>query len=182
MIVLGIDPGTTAVGCAAVSEERGVLALRGAELLSIPKRGDTPEKLAALARALERALRRYRPELIAVEKLFFGKNAKTALAVAEARGVILLTAENLGLRVYECTPLEVKLAVSGYGRADKKQVRAMVARLLADPNVKEQNLGRRGRAETDRVPDDVTDAMAIAITALRYVNPVTTWPKDRGVQ
>lgn len=156
MKVMGIDPGTTAVGYAVIREERGALTLVTAELLSIPKRTSTPERLGALARALRAALRQHRPELIAVEEIFFAKNAKTALAVAEARGVILLTAHELGLRVYECTPLEVKLAVSGYGRADKKQVRAMVGRLI-------------GSGAVEKLPDDVTDAIAIAITALRYV-------------
>ncbi len=152
MKILGIDPGTTAVGYAMVSPAGMALRLHRAGLIDIPRAGGVPKQLLALGRSLESIIRELKPEALAIERLFFAKNVKTALAVAEARGVILLTAARLGLRVYEYTPLEVKIAVSGYGRAPKAQVAEMTKRLT----------GSTG----PHYPDDVSDAIAIAITAL----------------
>lgn len=151
--MLGVDPGTTAVGYAVVDETARGLALIEARLLAIPKQMTHSQRLLALADSLNGVISRRQPGALGIEQIFFSKNAKTALAVAEARGVILLTAARHGLIVYEYTPLEVKLAVSGYGRADKHQVKFMIERLLG--------------IKASRLKDDVTDAIAIAITALR---------------
>lgn len=150
MIILGIDPGTTRAGFAAVScDHSGFLA---SDTGIIEVRSPTQvERLMELHRGLEKIIRSCRPHAVAVERLFFSKNVKTALPVAESRGVILLTTALAGTILHEYTPQEVKLAVTGDGRADKAQVRKMVRMSLS---------GGRDLKATD----DVFDAIAIAVT------------------
>lgn len=148
MIILGIDPGTTAIGY-AVLESGMPPRLVDAGLIPITAH-DTAERLAELHRGLSRLIARAKPDVMAVEKLFFAKNAKTAMAVAEARGAILLTAALTRVSVYEYAPVEIKKIVTGNGAADKKAVQKMVALTL--PETK----GLRAR-------DDVFDAIAIAL-------------------
>lgn len=151
MIILGIDPGTTIVGYALIRK-----IPYGAELIeagAIRTKNQNPgKKLEEIKKAVNRLIDIHKPSLVALEKIFFSKNIKTALSVAEARGVIILTAAENHIRVCEYTPLEAKIAVTGYGRADKRQVKEMVRLLLKQTEV--PNL------------DDITDAMAIAFTAL----------------
>jgi crossover junction endodeoxyribonuclease RuvC len=151
VIVLGIDPGTAALGY-------GVIERTGANLRSIdhgclvtgPDEG-LPERLLAIHTCVTELLELHRPSLIAVERLFFSRNVQTALAVGQARGVVLLAAAQAGVPVREATPSEVKTAVAGYGAADKEQVGRMVALLL--------DLTAAPR------PDDTADALAVAIWA-----------------
>lgn len=156
MIILGIDPGTTSVGYALLEGGRGTCRVLSADLVRI-KKTSPHERLAELASGIEKVITKWRPEALGIERLFFAKNQKTALAVAEARGVILLTASRRGLMVYEYTPLEIKKTVTGDGAADKEQLEKMVR--LSLPETKE--LGAR---------DDVFDAIAAALTC--YIKDV----------
>lgn len=151
MIILGIDPGTSIVGYAVVRKEpTGNATLIEARSIEPATKG-AADRLQYIREAVIRVIDIHRPDCIALEKIFFSKNIKTALSVAEARGVLLLTAKEKAIRVFEYTPSEVKLAVTGYGKADKRQVEAM-ARLI----LKTEHLPRL---------DDITDAIAIALTA-----------------
>lgn len=152
MIVMGIDPGTATTGYAFVEESgRNLRALDYGAIVT--EAGTDPSRrLQAIYHGLSERIARFRPQQAAVEELFFCRNVTTAIAVGQARGVILLAAVEAGLVVAEYTPLQVKQAVVGYGRADKEQVQFMVKRLL--------NL-----AEVPR-PDDVADALAVAVCHL----------------
>lgn len=150
MLILGIDPGTTAVGYALLENEAGKQRVVLADLIHIRSKNNEG-RLAEIHRGVQSLIKNWHPEILAIERLFFAKNQKTALAVAEARGVILLTTVLAGLKVYEYTPLEIKKAVSGDGRADKKQIKKILGLTL--PELKYIN-----------APDDVLDAIAIALT------------------
>ncbi|MBI4132141.1 MAG: crossover junction endodeoxyribonuclease RuvC [Candidatus Sungbacteria bacterium] len=152
LTVAGIDPGTTRIGYALVRRDANGASLLCAETIAVPGLGGAGERLAYLSRSLGKRLRRDRPNAVAVEKLYFSRNAKTALAVAEARGIILLTAHKLVPSIWEYAPLTVKLAVTGYGRADKAHVHRAVR--LALPGARLPN------------GDDAIDAIAIALTAI----------------
>lgn len=149
MIALGIDPGTAVCGFGVVSLEDGKLRLVDAGVVRTDPADTDAQRLGDLHAALSQLLILHRPERVGVERLFFQRNVQTAMAVGQARGVALLVAAQAGLAVDEPTPNEVKQAVCGNGAADKGQVAAMVARLL--------------EVTLDGVPDDATDALAVAI-------------------
>ncbi|MBI2055498.1 MAG: crossover junction endodeoxyribonuclease RuvC [Candidatus Sungbacteria bacterium] len=151
MLVAGIDPGTNRIGYALVKSGPPADFI-SAEVISIPSHLEAPDRLSLLHHELARRLTRDNPEAVAVEKLFFAKNTKTALAVAEARGIILLTVQNLVRNIWEYTPLEIKMALTGYGRADKDQMRRMV-RMTFPKRVLPKS-------------DDAVDALAIALAAM----------------
>lgn len=157
LIVAGVDPGTTRIGYAVVSQQINGAELLSAETITISGRSTVAERLGALREALRERLSRDKPHAVAVEKLYFSKNVKTALAVAEARGIILLTASDLVPSIWEYAPLEVKVAVAGYGRADKNQVRRAVRTLLPHASLPSG--------------DDAIDAIAIALTAIYTKRP-----------
>lgn len=148
-VVLGIDPGTATLGWGLVQEQRGDLSLIEYGTIRTPAKSPLPRRLLAIHTALNGLLHRYEPAALAVEKLFFTKNVTTGIAVAHARGVVLLVAAQAGLPIAEFTPMEVKQTLTGYGGADKQQMQTMVRLLL-------------GLAETPR-PDDAADAVAVAI-------------------
>lgn len=152
MTIVGIDPGTGRVGYAVLKGDRHSCVFVSAETIHLPPGKNAAERLGRLETALTERLRRDKPDAVSVEKLFFAKNAKTALAVAEARGIILLTASRLVRSIWECTPLEVKMAVTGYGRADKNQVRKMTRAFFP------------GAALPPG--DDAIDAIAIALAGI----------------
>jgi crossover junction endodeoxyribonuclease RuvC len=149
VIALGIDPGTARCGFGVVALDDGRLRLVDAGVIRTEVGGSDADRLRALHRALTELLGLHRPQRVGVERLFFQRNVQTAMAVGQARGVALLAAAEAGLIVDEPTPNEVKQAVCGNGAADKAQVAAMVARLLG--------------IVIDGVPDDATDALAVAI-------------------
>ena len=152
MKILGIDPGTAILGYGLVEENhKGLLPLTYG-CLRTEKGQPASSRLLKLFLGLEELLGRLKPDGVAVEKLFFASNAKTALSVGEARGVILLCAARAELKIAEYTPLEVKQAVTGYGRAEKKQVQQMVKTLLKLKEIPK--------------PDDAADALALAICHL----------------
>lgn len=148
MIALGIDPGTRRVGYGVVKCDGPTVTFIDAGILTIASIDDVPA-LEETKRGIDALIRKHKPDEVAVEKIFFAKNTKTAIAVAQARGVILLAIKESGVRIREYTPNEVKSGVAGYGHADKKAVLKMV-RLI---------LGKRDLA----VIDDASDALALAI-------------------
>ena len=162
MKVVGIDPGTKQIGYAVLEGDPRAIKSMRAETIMIPRCDSNAARLLLLERSLAQRLKRDRPDVVAIEKLFFAKNAKTAIAVAEARGIILLTAERIVHNIWECAPSEVKMAVSGYGRADKEHVRrailATLPRALVASVMKTDKIIKLG--------DDAMDAIAIALTAI----------------
>ena len=149
MIVLGIDPGYAIVGWGVVRYERGRFAPLDYGAVLTPAGMDFSRRLEIIYDELLALIDRAKPDALAVEKLYFKNNQKTAIDVAQARGVILLAAKKRGVPLYEYTPLQVKSAVTGYGQAEKPQVMEMTRRLL-------------GLREVPK-PDDTADALAIAI-------------------
>jgi crossover junction endodeoxyribonuclease RuvC len=150
VLVLGIDPGTAITGYGLVEEDdAGRLSLVDCGVIRTPAGEPLPTRLRSIFHALNALIQQYRPAAMAVEELFFSNNARTAFAVGQARGVCLLAGAEAGVRTYEYTPLQVKQAVVGYGRASKEQVQEMV-RMLLELDVVPQ-------------PDDAADAVAIAI-------------------
>jgi len=151
MRVIGIDPGTAVTGYGVV-EGLPAPAVIDCGAIRTDADCDMPDRLRSIFEAVAGLVERWRPEAVAVEELFFNKNARSALAVGQARGAVIVAAAQAGVRVTEYTPLQVKQAVTGYGRAGKDQVGRMVKVLLG--------LDRLPR------PDDVTDALAVAICCL----------------
>ena len=150
MIILGIDPGLATLGYGVIEkDERGNCRAIDCGVVVTPKEEGLPVRLAQLEEGLQKILDKFNPDEIAMEELFFSKNITTGIAVAEARGVIICTAHKLGVKVSEYTPLQVKQAVVGYGKAEKQQVIAMVTSLLKLPKPPK--------------PDDTADALAIAL-------------------
>ncbi|NPV71584.1 MAG: crossover junction endodeoxyribonuclease RuvC [Firmicutes bacterium] len=155
MIVLGIDPGTAITGYGVVRSGRDrIEALDFGCLLTTAGR-PARERLKAIHDGVLRLIETHSPDAIAVEKLFFCRNITTAMAVGEARGAVLVAAASCSAVVCEFTPMQVKQAVTGYGKADKQQVQAMVRTLL-------------GLRETPS-PDDVADALASAIAGVHIM-------------
>jgi crossover junction endodeoxyribonuclease RuvC len=152
-LALGIDPGTATTGYGLVRiEPDGSLVAVTYGVILTPKEATASARLVILYDALRYLISEYHPEIAAVEKLFFSRNVTTALAVGQARGVVMLCLEQAGVQAFEYTPNEIKQAVAGYGGAQKKQVQEMVRALLALDSIPK--------------PDDAADALAIAITHL----------------
>jgi len=149
MIVMGIDPGTAATGYGVVEREGAKLRAIDYGCLETLPTQELPARLLEIHRAVTELILTHKPVQLGVERLFFNKNVQTAFAVGQARGVVLLAAAEHGLPVFEYGPHEVKLAVTGYGRADKRQVQRMVQAVL-------------GMSVLPR-PDDAADALAVAI-------------------
>jgi crossover junction endodeoxyribonuclease RuvC len=151
-VALGIDPGTAILGYAVVVAQGSELSLISCDVITTPAGSPLSERLQHIYHRLSEIISTYRPNEAAMEELFFAKNARTALAVGQARGVAMLALANGGLTVAEYTPKQVKLAVTGYGGANKEQVGEMVRILL--------------RLKTIPRPDDAADAAAVAICHL----------------
>ncbi len=151
MIVLGIDPGTAALGYGIVESAAGRVREVDHGCLETSPDVSLPERLLAIHALVDDLVVSHQPDVMAVERLFFSRNVQTAFGVGQARGVVLLAAAQHGVPVREATPNEVKSAIAGYGAADKEQVQRMVQMVL-------------GMAERPR-PDDAADALAIAVWA-----------------
>lgn len=151
MVILGIDPGTGITGYGVIEKKENKLKVLDFGCVKTSKDETSGRRLKTIHRAVRKLIKQFKPDLIATESLFFFKNLKTVIAVSQARGVVVLAAEESGVPFCEFTPLEVKQAVSGYGRAEKQQVQKMVKILL--------NLEEIPR------PDDAADALAVAICA-----------------
>ena len=150
MIILGVDPGTTRVGYGLIKKEGKKLSHLKSGLLKI-KSTRYGSRLVELSRSFENLLKKHRPDVVALEQLYFMKNRKTALDVSQARGVLMLLVVKSGLKVRELAPSTIKKAVTGYGLASKKDVAKMVGYFL--------------KINVEDKLDDVTDALAIAIVA-----------------
>ncbi len=151
MVILGLDPGLATLGYGVIRKEHR----RKAEMLdygviSTPKDENLAVRLCMIEKGLKQIIEKFKPDEIAVEELFFAKNVKTAIAVAHARGIILLTANKECGRLFEYTPLQIKQALTGYGRAEKIQIQQMVKTLLGLKSIPK--------------PDDAADALAVALT------------------
>jgi crossover junction endodeoxyribonuclease RuvC len=152
MLTLGIDPGTAITGYGLINEKKNRLVFVDHGVISTSRKDTSQARLRKIYSGLKALILDYKPRAIAVEKLYFGVNTKTAMAVGQARGIVLLTAAEFKIPLAEYSPLEVKMAITGYGRADKKQIQQMVKNLL-------------GLSDLPK-PDDAADALAIAICHL----------------
>lgn len=150
MRILGIDPGTGIMGFGVIDVSQGGLKLVDAGVIKTPPHTPQDERLEEIYTSLTEIIKDTKPDSFSIEKLFFVRNITTAMSVAEARGVAILAARQNGLPVSEYTPLQIKQTVTGYGRADKKQIQEMVRIQL-------------GLKEAPK-PDDAADALAAAIT------------------
>ncbi len=148
MIIIGIDPGLATVGWGIIKKGKKDKCLGYGVILTKPCLVPA-ERLKRINNELNKIIRKYQPDVLAVENIYFFKNLKTAMPVSQAKGVILLTAAKKKLPVYEFTPLQVKMTITGYGRAEKKQIQRMVQELL---DLKEMPR-----------PDDAADALGVAI-------------------
>jgi crossover junction endodeoxyribonuclease RuvC len=156
MLILGIDPGTAITGYGLLEAQGNKLKAVDYACVRTPANMPLEHRLLAIHGAVEDLIKQYKPTHLAVEELFFNKNVRTALSVGHARGVIILAGVSAGLEVFEYTPLQVKQSVVGYGRADKAQVQFMVKTILNLPEIPK--------------PDDVADALAIAICHTHFFN------------
>lgn len=153
MVILGIDPGYATTGFGLISAERGNYHLLQYGTVTTPPELSFPQRLNMLFEDMTRLLEVTKPEAVAVEELFWGHNITTGIGVSHGRGVILLAVERAGLPLFEYTPMQVKQAVVGYGKAEKRQVMDMTRRFL-----KMEKMPR---------PDDAADAIAIALCHAR---------------
>lgn len=150
MRILGIDPGTGILGFGVIDiDDHGKMQLVDAGVIRTPVNEEDAIRLLTIFDELSDIIMQNKPQAMAVEKLFFAQNITTAMTVAQARGVVLLLGQQNGLDLYEYTPLQIKQAITGYGKADKKQMQEMVRVLLALKEVPK--------------PDDAADALAAAI-------------------
>ncbi len=157
MIVVGFDPGIATLGYGVIKKEpKKNPEMIDYGIISTPKEENLAVRLCMLEKGVKQVIDAFKPDEIAIEELFFAKNVKTAITVAHARGVILLTANKECGRIFEYTPLQIKQALTGYGRAEKKQIQQMVKMLL--------------RLKSIPRPDDAADALAVALTHVQTKN------------
>lgn len=149
MRIMGIDPGTGILGFGVIDNEKGKAGLVDAGVIRTPVRQADSDRLFTIYEELDQLIKEHKPQILSVEKLFFIRNITTAMSVSQARGVVLLLGKQHDLELYEFTPLQIKQAVTGYGKADKKQIQEMVKVIL-------------GLKEIPK-PDDAADALAAAI-------------------
>ena len=155
MRILGIDPGYGIVGWGLIDADNGIQVIDYG-VVSTPKELTLPERLEVIYSSIQSLINSYKPDVMAVEELFYFKNQTTVIPVAEARGVILLSARMCKLPIFEYTPLQIKQALTGFGRAEKKQMQLVVQSIL-------------GLEKIPR-PDDAADALAVAICHLQTNN------------
>ncbi len=150
MRIIGIDPGTGILGFGVIQVDKGQARLVDGGVIRTPVKEDDAVRLQTIFDELTDVIKETKPTEMSVEKLFFAQNVTTAMTVAQARGVVLLCGRQAGLNIYEYTPLQIKQALTGYGRAEKKQVQEMVRVILQLKEIPK--------------PDDCADALAAAIT------------------
>lgn len=160
MLILGIDPGYAIVGFGLVESSGAKQRLVACGAINTPAGLRLSARLLQIARDLEELISRFHPDALAIEELFFNNNVTTGIGVAQARGVIIMTAEKMGIPIYEYNPSQVKQAVVGYGKAEKKQVMDMTKRILGLSAVPK--------------PDDAADAVAIALCHARSSTSLLT--------
>jgi crossover junction endodeoxyribonuclease RuvC len=150
MRIIGVDPGTGILGFGIIELTRGKPHMVDAGVIRTPVKEDDAVRLLTIYEELTDIIAATKPQLMSVEKLFFARNVTTAMTVAQARGVVLLCGMQAGLQIFEYTPMQIKQALTGYGRAEKKQIQEMVKVILQLKEVPQ--------------PDDCADALAAAIT------------------
>lgn len=155
MKIIGIDPGTGILGFGVIDVEKGKMKLLDAGVITTPPKQADSDRLETIFDELQGIIKQHSPDVMAVEKLFFAQNVTTAMSVAQARGVVLLLGKQHKLELYEYTPLQIKQAMTGYGKATKQQIQEMVRMML---NLKEIPK-----------PDDAADALACAITCANHI-------------
>ena len=153
MRILGIDPGVAIVGFGLIESDHGSLRMLQYGAITTPAGQPLAARLLQISRDMEELIDAFQPDEMSIEELFFSKNITTGIAVAHGRGVLLCAAERCGIPLFEYTPGQVKMAVTGYGKAEKRQVMDMTKRLLK-------------LAKTPR-PDDAADALALALCHAR---------------
>lgn len=156
MRILGIDPGLALVGFGLIDVRGNSYKLVDYGVIETKAGLPLPSRLEKIYKLMDQLIETYKPDEVAFEELFFNKNVKTAIAVGHARGVEILACKNKGLDIFEYTPLQIKQAITGYGRADKKQIQEMVKLLL--------------NMEKIPKPDDAADGLAVAITHASSLN------------
>lgn len=152
--MIGVDPGVNIVGYGVVSETGGKPVCRAWGAIKTPQGASLPKRLKRIADGLREVIATHTPAELALEESFFAKDPQSALKLGHARGVIMLVAEEAGLPVFEYSPLKVKQTVTGYGRAEKEQVRTMVRHTLS--------------LKENPTPLDASDALAVAITHINH--------------
>jgi crossover junction endodeoxyribonuclease RuvC len=150
MRIIGIDPGTGILGFGVIEFEKGVAKLVDGGVIRTPVKEDDAVRLQTIFEEISDIIAATKPQEMAIERLYFARNVTTAMTVAQARGVVLLAGQQAGLLIGEYTPLQIKQALTGYGRAEKKQIQEMVRVIL--------------RLDQIPKPDDCADALAAAIT------------------
>jgi crossover junction endodeoxyribonuclease RuvC len=153
MIIIGIDPGTATTGFAIIDKTKDKIKVLDYGCVITTPNLCPGDRLKIINNELNKLIKKHQPKVMAIENLFFFKNLKTAMPVSQAKGVILLTAAKKRIPVYEFTPLQVKMAITGYGKAEKKQVQKMIQTLL--------NLEEKPKDKNKR-KDDATDALGVA--------------------
>ena len=155
--ILGIDPGFDRLGIAILEKNKSDKkeSIIFSECFKTSSKLEFPERLNLIGKEVKKIIKKYKPEVLAIETLFLNTNQKTVMRVAEARGVVVYEAAQAGLRVFEATPLQIKIAVTGYGRADKTQVMKMVKILVA--------------LDKKKTSDDELDAIAASLTAFAHI-------------
>ncbi len=154
MIILGIDPGTTTTGFGVIEIDKNNIKLLDYGIIETKPKKELSKKLVEIYKDIKKIIKDTKPDRFAIEQLFFFKNAKTAMAVSQARGVILLAAENAKIPILEFSPLQVKMAICSNGRAEKQQVQKMVQAVLKLKDIPK--------------PDDAADALAVAICCCNF--------------
>jgi len=154
MIILGIDPGTQRIGYAILELKNKKAVFKTADILKIKK--NDFNKLIEIEAEIQKLIKKWNPKILSIEKIYFSRNQKTAMAVSEARGIILLAALKNNIKILEYAPNEIKLKIAGYGFADKKAVEKMVRLIL---NLKNQ-----------KFIDDAIDALALSLVASKEID------------
>ena len=167
MVVLGIDPGYAIVGWGVIEYSHSRFKVLGYGAITTEAQTPFPERLQIIYNDMCYLFTKYKPEVMSMEKLFYNSNQKTVIDVAQARGVITLAAQMNNKNIFEYTPLQVKQAVVGYGRAEKNQVIEMVKRILSLPSAPK--------------PDDAADAVALAICHARSSTSLLSRKEDEGL-
>ena len=162
MVILGLDPGTatTGYGVINVKNKSSPIEILEFGVISTSSKFEMPERLLKIHKSLKQLILACKPDCVSIEEIFFNTNDKTAVTVSQARGVLLLTCKLHRIQIFEYTPLQVKSALVGYGRADKRQVQKMV----------EGALHLRLRSDSEHMRDDAYDALALALTHLYSYN------------
>ncbi len=160
MIILGIDPGTATTGFGVIEKQRNKkneFAILTFGVITTPKTDSDARRLKTLFEDITSLIKKYKPDRLGIEKLFFSSNQTTAMTVSQARGIVLLVAEQHRIPIFEFTPLQVKSILTGYGKADKKQMQFMVQKTFG--------------LKTLPKPDDAADALGIALCAAHARQP-----------